>query len=123
MKTCKKCQRELPLAMFYAHKMMADGHLSFCKSCVRQRVRNHRERNVDRIRQYDRDRGYRVYDRSKERARQLVYNAKRRGELVPGQCWCGEDGEAHHPDYTKPLEVVWLCKKHHGEEHFRINLG
>ena len=26
---------------------------------------------------------------------------------------CSEKGERHHPDYAKPLEVIWLCTKHH----------
>ena len=26
---------------------------------------------------------------------------------------CGARGERHHPDYTKPQEILWLCKKHH----------
>ena len=31
---------------------------------------------------------------------------------------CGErKTHAHHDDYSKPLEVKWLCKKHHDEHH------
>jgi len=26
---------------------------------------------------------------------------------------CFSIGERHHPDYSKPKEVIWLCKKHH----------
>ena len=30
---------------------------------------------------------------------------------------CGAKAEAHHDDYDKPLEVRWLCFKHHREWH------
>jgi len=37
-KTCKKCLKTLSLEDFYSHREMADGHLSFCKECVKNRV-------------------------------------------------------------------------------------
>ena len=30
---------------------------------------------------------------------------------------CEVEGERHHPDYSKPLDIVWLCRKHHKELH------
>jgi hypothetical protein len=34
---------------------------------------------------------------------------------------CGDTkSHGHHPDYSKPLEVIWLCAKHHAEEHKRL---
>ena len=32
-------------------------------------------------------------------------------------CGCEENLEAHHNDYNKPLEVIWLCKKCHTNTH------
>jgi hypothetical protein len=50
-------------------------------------------------------------------ARHLVKNAIRSGKLVRQPCWCGGKGEAHHEDYTKPYQIVWLCRQHHAEAH------
>jgi hypothetical protein len=48
-------------------------------------------------------------------ARQAVYAAIKSGKLTRRPCrLCGEpQTEAHHEDYSKPLEVDWLCKPHH----------
>ena len=56
----------------------------------------------------------------KVKARLSVLSAIRLGALVrPSQCSkCGGRGkriEAHHEDYGKPLNVVWLCSVCHGE--------
>jgi hypothetical protein len=56
----------------------------------------------------------------KRRAHWAVKAALRTGALVkPDACLkCGTgQTEAHHPDYSKPLEVVWLCRPCHGIEH------
>lgn len=37
---------------------------------------------------------------------------------------CGaEKVDAHHDDYSKPLEVRWLCRRHHRLHHARFGAG
>ena len=33
---------------------------------------------------------------------------------------CEVRGEKHHADYSKPLEVTYLCSKHHKTKHKRL---
>ena len=53
------------------------------------------------------------------KARSAVVYAVRTGRLIRRACnICGSLGtEAHHCDYSKPLEVEWLCRKHHIQLH------
>jgi hypothetical protein len=56
-------------------------------------------------------------------AMKIYKYALRQGKLERGPCAvCGatENIDGHHTDYTKPLDVVWLCKPHHREEHKRL---
>jgi hypothetical protein len=55
----------------------------------------------------------------KARMRRFVAQAKRKGILVQEPCVeCGaEKTDAHHCDYNKPLEVIWLCRLHHKRWH------
>lgn len=43
----------------------------------------------------------------------------RRGKVVRSPCArCGNPRvEAHHKDYSRPLDVVWLCRECHLKEH------
>lgn len=106
-------------------------------------------RDTDRVRAADRERYYRDHakrraasdayqranpervteanqrwaDRNPEkRAAQIAAgNAMRDGRLIRQGCEvCGEKGQAHHDDYSKPLEVRWLCPKHHAALHAAI---
>jgi hypothetical protein len=60
----------------------------------------------------------------KTAAHRAVYVALRNGTLKKKPCFCGEKKvEAHHHDYRKPLDVVWLCKPHHGGADFLRRRG
>jgi hypothetical protein len=53
----------------------------------------------------------------REKARRIASAARRRGNLTRGVCEIGGAAcgptEAHHDDYSKPLEVRWVCRTHH----------
>lgn len=56
----------------------------------------------------------------RNRARQAVRDAVQSGRLMRGPCAdCKKSGStfAHHEDYSKPLDVVWLCRSCHRARH------
>ena len=57
--------------------------------------------------------------RERRRIRLLLKTETRSGRIVPLPCFvCGvSKTEGHHPDYSQPLSVVWLCRKHHNAIH------
>ena len=146
-KECFKCKEELPLTQFYKHSGMSGGHLGKCKLCTRRDVSQHRKANIFSIREYDRsrnmredrvsarrkyissERGKEVKSRivkrwveknpEKRQAHTKVRVAIKSGLLVREACEkCGsEKAQAHHDDYSKPLDIMWLCPKHHKERH------
>ena len=70
---------------------------------------------------------YRGGVKSDDYAQNIVEKAIKRGVLKPQPCEiCGEapffqDGrrgvQAHHDDYNRPMDVRWLCQRHHHEWH------
>lgn len=58
----------------------------------------------------------------KNSARKKVRTALRNGSMVrPNKCsMCGKQckPEAHHEDYNKPLDIIWVCKSCHTNIHY-----
>ena len=54
MVTCKKCSLEKEVSEFYKNLEMKSGHLSFCKECVKSRVRERSK--LPQVKEYDRNR-------------------------------------------------------------------
>jgi hypothetical protein len=135
VKRCRNCGEERPHSEFYKNKITKDGLASWCKSCDRNRDRKaysksyrsggsysqvrERYRKSDHGRKANREylRKQRELFPEKIRARETVNSAVRWGRVSkPVACErCGAGGriEAHHSDYSKPLDVVWLCKACH----------
>ena len=108
MRICANCGEEKKRSLFI-------GEAKYCTECKDSRKR---------IKSFDRKTYMKNYSSSGKGlqlkcAKQVVYNMKRMGILVPKPCEvCGVDKvEAHHCDYNKPYEVMWLCKEHHTEWH------
>jgi len=55
----------------------------------------------------------------RNQARRRLRHEIAMGRLQRGPCEvCGDTcSQAHHDDYAKPIEVRWLCKRHHVAHH------
>lgn len=61
--------------------------------------------------------------KDKARTRLLTRKAVKRGRIKKRPCKiCGSENkiQPHHPDYSQPLKVVWLCAAHHTKLHASI---
>lgn len=76
-----------------------------------------KKRNAEKAKRYRADPKHRY----KHEARWKVSRALASGKLLKNPCACGSmDVEAHHSDYSKPLDVLWLCRGCHVLEHRKI---
>jgi hypothetical protein len=80
---------------------------------ILERGKKWRIKNREWFREYARRN--KKYSKATEAIRQAI----NRGDLIRKPCIiCGDNkSEAHHPDYSKLLDVRWLCKKHHAFVH------
>ena len=133
MPVCRICSSEKPASEFYNRQLRKDGSVGECKECTKARVR-HRARTNPAVQEYDRQRAKLPHRRKNSarvagrwnaknteayRAHYLVSNAVRDGRLSKEPClFCGATRvHAHHRDYSKPLEVIWLCPQCHHRLH------
>lgn len=76
-----------------------------------------------RIAEWNKQRAWAESSPERRAAHVIVGNAVRDGKLERRPCErCGEiKAHAHHEDYSKPLDVIWLCRPCHGRRHREIN--
>lgn len=83
-----------------------------------------KEKNPDRQKEHMQQ--WRLANQEKRKAQSKVSAAIRAARLVrPDACGrCGKSGchiEGHHEDYSRPLDVVWLCTECHGKTRRKVH--
>lgn len=122
---CRPCEKE-------------DGKRYYLqnKENINLKNRLNRDKKIDYYREYEQNRRperkhlTRIYkkkwkenNREKVRANSMVSSAIESGKLKREPCRDCQSTiniQAHHPDYSKPLKVVWFCPVHHKAEHKRL---
>lgn len=137
-KTCTACKIALPITDFYVNVSRSDGYGSECKKCHRawrrEHYQTHRGQTDSTVAKWQKrnQEKYRAIMRNSNRRHQKkishlrlwevyhkVNRAVRTGLLYPEPCRiCRSlDVIAHHEDYSKPLDVLWYCSRHHRRLH------
>ena len=139
MKNCFKCGEKKARTEFYSHPMMGDGLLGKCKDCTKKdSAENTLRKQSDPqwvIKERKRQREKEAIRRKKglvgtyvkgaykrPEANNKVSYAMKTGMIKKSGCQvCGKSkAQAHHEDYSKPLDVVWLCTRHHADRHIHL---
>jgi len=127
IKTCRNCGEVRSMAS-YCH---------ICNSCryKKYRLNWNKQHKIYQKRIKDnpevikrakirRDRYY-LANKVKERARGKLIKAILRGKIKKGDtciiCGGKENIQSHHPDYSKPLEAIWLCRSCHYKIHSKYD--
>ena len=125
---CGRCSK-----LFLRRPSQIKNHNFWCVRCDRDQKNKHNAEKIGGLTRhqiaYRKRRSYYVAYWKKaakdpeyikvRRARRRVWYAIETGKLFRAACEiCGNPKtEAHHDDYSRPLEVRWLCRKHHGQLH------
>lgn len=132
---CSLCRSEKPLAQFHSRPDRPSGFLSECDDCRRARWNSNYRVDLLASRaksraKYSKDkRPVEIKEKAKTPAKHAAHQAVARaldaGTLVrPKECSvCGPSLhriEAHHDDYSRPLDVQWLCASCHKHRHVEL---
>ena len=76
---------------------------------------NHQAKHAAYMREWRKAHPLSAEQRRKDNCRSYARVYLGYGRLTREPCFVCDaaDAQMHHPDYAEPLNVVWLCRKHH----------
>lgn len=99
-KQCSKCREVKPLSEYNPDKNIKTGLRAQCKECQYAVQRNRYKREFFKV-------------QAKERAREAFNRGEIQKPLFCEICGQIKKLDRHHPDYSKPLKIMWICRKCH----------
>lgn len=111
---CCDCKHMLPTTEYWAAPHFARGVSYRCKQCHREYLRQYRKQDKEKERHRKEMKAYR--ERHPQRVKAQAEAGRNRKKLLREACEsCGSTGRLHmhHPDYSKPLEVLTVCMPCH----------
>jgi ribosomal protein S27AE len=147
IKQCRICKEIKNFDFFSKDSRSRDRKHSECKKCASERHKldkeanpqkqiikwwNYSIKNEEKLREKSREyrknsngkevsyrAQYRIDFAPKVMAKSKISSLLSKGVIVRKPCEiCGaEKVDAHHDDYAKPLDVRWLCRRHHSTWH------
>ena len=137
-KDCKQCTKNKPLSDFYSHPLTKDKVTGRCKECIKSGRRSEKERTMARAHDILRAKTpkriayqkmithrFRTENPIKWKAECVVTNYVRKLKSKwwekPKNSFISNEFhthiQMHHPDYSKPLEVVPCTPSEHRKIH------
>ena len=134
MKKCSCCGVERSESDFQVRKASKDGLTASCKLCLKERdkIRDQSLERKKRKLEYQKTDAGKASAAKSTKKYQLTYPLSRAAHIIVGNairdgrlikineceiCGSNKNIQAHHSDYTKPMDVNWYCQKCHHEWH------
>ena len=115
---CNRCKKNKPLVEFPRHRNQPLGRSYWCISCstlYNAQHKQHRSAEAKAADKANKIRWYKAHPQAKH-----AHNAARALERPVVCKGCGiptKNLHAHHVNYSKPLQVKWLCISCHRLQH------
>jgi hypothetical protein len=136
MKKCSTCKKYKELNCFCKNKFKNDGIHDECKICHNRRKSIKRANDLE-YKERKNKLGKETYKRNKTKILAKCLDRKtlkkqersaqskteyliKMGKIKKESCIvCNSviDIQAHHEDYNNPLDIMWLCRRHHAQLH------
>lgn len=131
LKVCSTCEYSKDVSHFYWNKRFEKYYYS-CIECHRKNVKEYKTKKGADIMKWSktekgktsineaRKRSYAKFPEKWDARAKLRYAVKMGRLSKPIVCDTCEENkvlQGHHEDYSKPLDVMWLCSKCHADRH------